>query len=165
MKKLLSLGLLALLTCFSVSHATLAYKNGGSQSGNGQLITAYITATAADATATITGKPISNLDGRVKAVYIQLNETTVTGTSPTVDVQLLGSTDGTNWSIVKSADATPVSVATGAVTSASSTVVALSSCQELRCDGGFPPYLAGRVVQAGTSPTLVGTVDMFVERK
>lgn len=168
MKKLLLITLAALIGVASVTpqgHATLAYKSAGRQYGNAELITGYITATAADTTTTITGKPIDNRDGRIQSISAQINETTVTGTSPTITMSLIGSNDGTNWFTLLSGDATPVVVSTGSQTSASAAVFGLDSCQELRCTGGFPAFVGVRVVQGGTSPTLVGTVDAFVVRK
>lgn len=167
MKNKLLAGLLALfvLLSFAVpSDATVATSRTATSVGDATLIPAAITITAADTTASFNTLSIDNRDGRVEYVSAVLNETAATGTSPTEQLILQGSNDGTNWFNIQSGDATPVDVKSAATSVAAAAVIGLDSAQELR-SGGFPAFLRVQVLQGGTTPALTGVLSLMIIRK
>jgi hypothetical protein len=116
---------------------------------------------------------ISNLDGSIKDLCVGITVTNQTGTSPTATLKILGSHDGTVFSLLTSeqggtagtvgAAASPaLDINTASTTNVSTTF----SLSEFRKMGGvLPPFLRVRVVTGGSStPGLTGVVSATVKR-
>lgn len=148
-----------------MANATVVTSRTSTQQGDATLIPAAITITGADTTASFNTLSIDNRDGRVESVSAMLNETAATGTTPTEQLILQGSNDGTNFYNIQSADATPVDVKSTAASVTAAAVIGLDSAQELRGAGGFPAFLRIQVLQGGTTPALTGVLSVVVIRK
>jgi hypothetical protein len=166
MKKLAFLlaGMVALMS-LNPCHAAITYSYSGNKFLNNEVIPNYITVTANDTTTPIAGKTIDNRDGRVQSVSLIVNSTAGTGTSPTVQATLQGSNDGTNFVNLYSGDATPVILQTSAQSVSSAVTYGFDTCQEVRCNGGFPAFLRVQTATGGTSsPGWTGTVQVVIKR-
>lgn len=147
---------------------TLTYKYAPSSYGGFvrqvEVIDAYITATSADTTDPVNGKPISN-DGNVVAIGGQITVSNQAGSSPTANLKLQGSNDGTNWVTIK--DSAGNDIATGAldIATASTTTVQgqIDTLQEGRKIFPFK-QLRLQVDLGGTTPGWTGSVDMALTR-
>lgn len=168
MKKLLSSLLLAvalLASLFAPADAALSYQYSGQKYGNNELFTAAVTSTANDTTTPFYTKVIDNRDGRIQSLSVLANVTASTGTSPTVQLTLEGSNDGSNFATVYSADATPVAIQTTAQSISSAVVYGFDTAQELRAAGGFPAFLRVKgAIGGSSSPGWTGTLQVAVKR-
>ena len=168
-KRFLSL-LLLIITLAVFSQPVNATLTNGTKKihGTAEYWSAYVTSASNDTTDPATGPVIDNRDGSIKNIHAMIIVTNKTGTSPTAKLQIRGSADGTNWFTIQSADATPVAIETSAldISSADSTTVVgqVNTCEELRCDGGFPAFIRLEVDLGGTSPGWTGVLSLKAER-
>ncbi len=145
---------------------TLAYsRTGGNITGRSQVIRGYIVATGNDTTATINGPAIDNTDGRVSAVGVQAAVSDKSGTSPTANLQLVGSNDATNWFVVNNASAAAIQSGAQSTSGAGGgTTIGINFDTAGASRTIYPPYLAVRLVQAGTTPGITANVTVQVVR-
>lgn len=145
---------------------TLAYTTPGTQYGKNEINTAYITAGALDTTASVTGKPIDNRDGRINFVTMDIYASNKTGTSPTLILTLQGSIDGTTFFDLKdTAGNTIASSATSISGSGSGTTVGVNINTVLTPRTTFPPFLRGKIVVGGSAtPGWTGVAAFSVLR-
>jgi|GEM_PF-4680411 len=129
-----------------------------------QRIPGAVSITGNDTTGTIQSPVIDNKDGRIESINAAITTTASSGTSPTANLILKGSLDGTNFYTIQSADAIPVAVQSGALSTSAATTIGFDSAQELRT-GNFPPYLRVDLVQGGTTPGITGIESLFIVRK
>lgn len=171
-KRFLSL-LIALFLFFAsvVPYANATLTNGSpAVHSNVEYYSAYLTAASNDTTDPADGPVIYNLDGSVKAINASIQVTDKAGTSPTANLQIIGSNDGTNWFVVQSADGTSADIETTAldISSADSTTVVdnVSTVEELLIGPNIvlPSYLKLRCDLGGTSPGWTGTISAVVLR-
>lgn len=140
---------------------TLAYATTRNTKGKATLVANYIVATSNDGTTNANGPAIDNSDGSIVAIAAEFNATAAGGTSPTANIKIQGTIDGTNWVTVPTSSGFVHSGATSI--SAGTTLLADSDAGGRRS----LPYkqLRGSVALAGTSPTWEGTVNlMYVQR-
>lgn len=145
---------------------TLAYNKIPTKSGvSGQVFTGYIVATANDATTSVTGGAvIDNSDNDIVAIHALAKVTASGGTSPTLNLKLMSGINGTDFTPIRSADASPVNIESGATSISSPTVlIAAATPQELR-SGNFNRKIRVDVDLGGTSPTANYTVDLYIQR-
>lgn len=135
----------------------------GQNPGDSTYFPALVTATGNDTTSTISSPIIDNSDGRIEALSAVLTVTASSGTSPTANVRLMGSNDGTNFFIVQSGQSTPANVETGAKSTSSATVIGMDIAQFAR-NGGLPRKLRLDIIQGGTTPGITGVLSAFIRR-
>lgn len=147
---------------------TLAYKYAPTLSiGRVDTYTNYITATSNDTTDPVNGAVVSN-DGSITAISAVIAATDKTGTSPTVNLQLFGTQDGTNFVQLKDSagnvietGATSISGAGGGTTVSAFIDTNLEGISQI-------PWLGFRLrvdVGGSATPGWTGTVSMSVIRK
>lgn len=139
---------------------TLAYVGRGTVIGKQESIPAYITASASDATTTVNGLTIDNRDGQINFIAATLFTTSSGGTSPTANLQIQGSNDGTNFAVLNNNSGSAIQ--SGATSIGSNTNISVDTQGSLR--RAFPPYIRVSYVLGGTSPTVNGTVSLNVSR-
>lgn len=167
MKRLLNTFLVAIALALASgpAFATLAYQYAGTKYGDAELFTAYITATGNDTTDPVNGKVIDNRDGRITHLYCQTYVTNQTGTSPTINLKLEGSNDGTGFAAVYDSGGNAIASGATSISSASSTpvLVVVDTSQEGRTF--FPAYL--RLVDdlGGTTPGGTYTTSCHIFRR
>lgn len=171
MKRLISLFLavFSMLALMLPAHATLTYATpGGTRYGDNTVILNYIKATANDTTASVNGNPIDNVRGSIIGISASFVATNQTGTSPTVQLTLQGSDDGTNYYTINSNASSPAALQTSAVSISSAsttTVVAGFQTDMYNRKGIFPAYLRLNIAIGGSStPGWTGTVAISVRR-
>ncbi len=166
MKKL-SLFLAALFLVFLTLPANATITNGslsGTYYGKNQVISPYMTAASLDTTATDNGNVIDNRDGSVVGLTVSANVTDKTGTSPTLQVTLQGSDDGTNFYTIDSQASSPAAIQTAATSISSAVTFGLSTDNYSR-KGVFPAFLRWQVSVGGSSsPGWTGTIATTVHR-
>jgi len=130
-----------------------------------QVISAYITATSNDTTDPVNGKTIDNRDGMVSAVFGHIAATDKTGTSPTVNLILQGSNDGTNWFTLKDDGGNDISTGAQSISSAGGGTTVLHAVDtQQKTLQGFPAFMRWQVDLGGTSPGWTGTVATTIIR-
>lgn len=169
MRKLLSL-LLAFFAVWSLTApagATLTNANTPKRYGNNDIYTAMITAASNDTTASFNGPVIDNRDGAVVALTVSANVTNQTGTSPTLQLTVQCSEDGTNFYTCQSQQGstagTTAAVQTSAQSISSNVVFGLNTDSYAR-RGGWSPFLRINGALGGTSPGWTGTIAATVKR-
>lgn len=145
---------------------TLAYQAVGTMYGKNELNNPAITSTSLDTTATVTGKPIDNRDGRINFVSMDIYCTDKTGSSPTLTLTLQGSNDGTNYfDLVDTAGNTIASSATSISAAGSGTTVAININTVAKPRTTFPAFLRPKIAVGGTgSPGWTGTTSNLITR-
>lgn len=135
------------------------------QRGETELLSPYITATGNDTTDPANGSVIDNLDGRILSLSVAANVTASSGTSPTLNLILQGSVDGSNWFTVFSYQGTPAAVQTGATSISSATTFGFHTAQFGLSNGGLPPKLRVQGDLGGTTPGWTGTIAVHAVRR
>lgn len=145
---------------------TLAYTYVGDIRGKVEVNIALITSTALDTTATVNSKTIDNNDGRLSFISFQQLVTDKTGTSPTLQLTLQGSDDGTNFTSLKdSAGNTIQTTALSLSGSGSGTTVNDYIDTVIKPRVAFPRYLRIQGVVGGSAtPGWTGTVAVTMIR-
>lgn len=145
---------------------TLAYTYVGTINAKTEVNTALITATALDTTATVYSKTISNAHGKINFVSFQQLVSDKTGTSPTLQLTLQGSLDGTNFTDLKDSAGNAIQTTALSISGAGSgTVVNDYIDTVIKPRTTFPPFLRIKGVVGGSStPGWTGTVAVQVTR-
>lgn len=147
---------------------TLAYNYVGNILGDVQVISDYIVATALDTTAAVNGPTISNRGGRVRRIAFTLVGKNKTGTSPTLQVTLKGSLDGTNFFNVLDSAGNAIQTTALSISSTDGTATNYAiEAEDTNQEGinAFPPYLRLSVAVGGSnSPGGTYDVSLLVDR-
>lgn len=138
--------------------------------GKNQMISNYIQATTVDTTDPAPGFAIDNSDGRLTSIFASiLVQDNTAGSSPTVNLILQGSNDGTVWGTLK--DTSGSDIATGALSTSGCDDTAANYVTGTINTGSkgvtaFPKYVRAIVDLGGTSsPNWKGYVDLTLTRR
>jgi len=140
---------------------TLAYNQAGTVRGIKETNNTYVVATGNDTTTPVTGPAIDNRDGRLTRVTFGQIITASTGTSPTLQTTLQGSTDGTNWFTVLDSSGSAVQTTSQSISSATSQFIDTNSKGITR----FPPFVrTSSAVGGSSSPGWTGSIVYDLDR-
>lgn len=154
------------LLAISPADAALSYQYSGTQTGKAEYFSAYITATSNDTTDPVNGKIIRNTDGKISQIVAACAATDKTGTSPTVNVILQGSTDGTNFYTVKDSGGTDITSGATSISGSGSGTTVLVGPIDTALEGRttFPPFIRVQADLGGTTPGMTGICHVFIYR-
>lgn len=142
MKKLVTVIIAVLLVACQTPPTSTVSQTERPRAGAGSTAVRFVLAPSAARTAAFTGTPVEI--GGVKTVMLQLDVTAASGTTPTLDVKVQTTVDGTNWCDVGAfAQATAVS---RKVMRISTAVFPLAAEDEEPCTDGT---LAASLVRQG----------------
>lgn len=152
-----------------MSYTTTGIKDA-KQKGLMTYITNYIARQDADTTDPIDGPMIDNQDGSIEAIFAVSRILDKAGTSPTFNLILRGSVDGTTAAGFTLKDSGGSDIATGATsisgtdgTAANAVIVNIQTTQE--GVNLFPPFVYLREDLGGTSPGAKGNTHVAIKRR
>lgn len=144
----------------------LAYDISGTVIAKNEVNTAAVTATGLDTTDPVNSLVIDNRDGRVSYVAGQVLCTDKTGTSPTINLIIQGSNDGTNFSsLTDTAGNTMSSGATSISGAGSGTTVPILVDSIGKPRTSFPAFIRFQIDLGGTTPGWNGTLATQISRR
>lgn len=144
----------------------LAYDISGTVIGKNEVNAAAITATGNDTTDPANSLVIDNRDGRVSYVSGQVLCTDKTGTSPTINLILQGSVDGSTFASLTDTGGNTISSGATSISGAGGgTTVGIFVDTVGKPRTSFPPFLRWQVDLGGTTPGWTGTLAIQTTRR